>query len=194
MGTGVRVDLILGALRDLFLFTESDHVRWLVLSWLVCCWVCLELNKSGEEKRRYPGWSSPFHVRSFSNVCCSGFCSLRLKGYSIGEDTDCGSSNDSRKSKLRQCLLLMISALSIIFKSHCKEERAEITWSVVGYKGMSWYRVDVRISGGCVRVILMELQCPPFSVTFRHNLKEGEDRLSQTLYVPDSQGLWTINS
>lgn len=34
----------------------------------------------------------------------------------------------------------------------------------MGFRVMSRYRVDASISGGCVRVILMELQCSPFSV------------------------------
>lgn len=54
--------------------------------------------------------------------------------YSIEEEKDCGSSSDSMKSKLRQCLLLMISGLSIIFKSHCLEEWREMEGSVRGFR------------------------------------------------------------
>lgn len=37
-------------------------------------------------------------------------------------------------------------------------------WSVMGFRVMFRYRVDASKSGGCVRVILKELQCSPFSV------------------------------
>jgi len=80
------------------------------------------------------------------------------------------------KSKLRQCLLLMISGLSIIFKSHCREEWREMEWSLMGFKVKSRYRVDASISGGCVRVILKERQCSPFSVIQdQYSLRKGRE-------------------
>lgn len=48
-------------------------------------------------------------------------------------------------------------------------------WSLMGFKVKSRYRVDASISGGCVRVILKERQCSPFSVI--QDRSEPEQRI-----------------